>query len=129
MPELSEDVDLSQGYEFLDKELQRFVSWAERGFKEITPEELLKEPYKTLSQMPDCFCVPNGKKRSVEKAACWGLLLNVYLAFAFDLKIQSNRSNHEAKKRFQLQDFSGFLRIKANKKSFGLKHKVFDLKV
>lgn len=25
------------------------------GFKEILPEELAREPYKTLAKMPDCF--------------------------------------------------------------------------
>jgi hypothetical protein len=50
-----------------EEEIIRLLS--REGFKEITPEELLQEPYKTLSKMPDCFCTPNGKKRSVQKAA------------------------------------------------------------
>jgi hypothetical protein len=32
---------------------------------------------------------------------------------AFDVKIQSNRSNPEAERKVQLQDYPGFLRIKA----------------
>ncbi|MFZ4860065.1 MAG: hypothetical protein ACOYL3_27190 [Desulfuromonadaceae bacterium] len=46
-----------------EEEIIRLLS--REGFKEITPEQLLQEPYKTLSKMPDCFCTPNEKKRSV----------------------------------------------------------------
>ena len=48
-----------------EEEIIRLLS--REGFKEITPEQLLQEPYKTLSKMPDCFCSPIEKKRSVEK--------------------------------------------------------------
>ncbi len=48
-----------------EEEIIRLLS--REGFKEISPEELLQEPYKTLSKMPDCFCMPAGKNRSARK--------------------------------------------------------------
>ena len=39
------------------------------GFREIAQEELSQEPYKTLANMPDCFCPSPSKKRSVHKTA------------------------------------------------------------
>jgi hypothetical protein len=50
-----------------EEEIIRLLS--REGFREVTPVELAQEPYKTLAKMPDCFCAPTGKKRSVVKTA------------------------------------------------------------
>lgn len=49
-----------------EDEIIRFLR--REGFREIAPEELLQEPYKTLSKMPDCFDHSESKKRTTIKS-------------------------------------------------------------
>jgi len=39
------------------------------GFREISPEELTLEPYKSLAKMPECFKAKFPGKSNVHKAA------------------------------------------------------------
>lgn len=36
-----------------EEEIIRFLN--NEGFREVKQEELMKEPYKTLAKIPDCF--------------------------------------------------------------------------
>ena len=38
------------------------------GFREISPEELAQEPYKSLAKMPECFDVKLSGKSTPSKA-------------------------------------------------------------
>jgi hypothetical protein len=39
------------------------------GFKEISPEELTHEPYKSLAKMPECFKAKSPGKSNIHKEA------------------------------------------------------------
>jgi len=39
------------------------------GFREISPEELTREPYKSLAKMPECFKEKSCGKSDTHKAA------------------------------------------------------------